>query len=69
MEMWTGIVTPSDLPAKGRWAPGSYWCECAICKRQFQGDKRAVQCARCAYNEPPSVEGRQPTPAEKEEQD
>lgn len=32
----------------GGYAPGNYICNCSICKKQFQGDKRAVQCEPCA---------------------
>jgi len=32
----------------GGYAPGNYMCNCSICKIQFQGDKRAVQCEPCA---------------------
>lgn len=32
----------------GGYAPGNYMCKCSICKTQFQGDKKAVQCESCA---------------------
>ena len=32
----------------GGYAPGYYMCNCSTCKKQFQGDKRAVQCEPCA---------------------
>lgn len=32
----------------GGYAPGDYYCTCATCKTQFQGDKMAVQCEPCA---------------------
>lgn len=32
----------------GGFAPGNYHCTCCICKETFQGDKRAVQCEKCA---------------------
>lgn len=32
----------------GGFAPGNYTCKCCICKQEFQGDKRAVQCESCA---------------------
>lgn len=32
----------------GGYAPGNYYCTCCTCKKQFQGDKRAVQCEQCA---------------------
>lgn len=30
------------------YAPGNYACICVTCKEQFIGDKRAVQCEKCA---------------------
>lgn len=38
---------PSVWPL-GLYAPGKYICKCAICEKQFDGDKRAVQCLECA---------------------
>jgi hypothetical protein len=32
----------------GGYAPGNYTCICCICKKEFHGDKRAVQCEPCA---------------------
>ena len=29
-------------------APGNYICQCTSCKKQFMGDKLAVQCLYCA---------------------
>jgi hypothetical protein len=34
----------------GGYAPGNYYCTCATCKAQFQGDKMAVQCEPCAVS-------------------
>lgn len=34
----------------GAYAPGNYTCHCANCKKQFVGDKRAVQCLECAIS-------------------
>lgn len=31
------------------WAPGSYANKCSICGSEFLGDKRAIACADCAY--------------------
>lgn len=36
-----------SFPVNGH-APGSYYCLCHKCKEQFQGDKRAVTCEKCA---------------------
>lgn len=32
----------------GGYAPGFYGCICTTCKKEFTGDKRAVQCEPCA---------------------
>jgi hypothetical protein len=29
-------------------ATGSYFCTCKVCKKEFMGDKRAIQCLSCA---------------------
>lgn len=34
----------------GMWAPGSYVCKCSACERQFEGDKRAMNCLPCAVS-------------------
>lgn len=34
-------------PVRG-FAPGGYACRCNRCQRQFEGDKRAGECAECA---------------------
>jgi len=39
---------PKQYPM-GSFAPGNYWHkECVTCKKEFIGDKRAVQCEPCA---------------------
>lgn len=38
-------------PMLGGWAPGNYLRRCHVCKGGFIGDKRAMQCADCAYRE------------------
>lgn len=38
----------SNNKALGGYAPGSYSCTCCECKKEFFGDKRAVQCYDCA---------------------
>lgn len=30
------------------YAPGGYFCTCAVCLKTFEGDKRALQCLECA---------------------
>lgn len=32
----------------GGYAPGNYFCRCVDCKKEFIGDKRAIQCEPCA---------------------
>jgi len=36
-------------PPKGGWAEGGYMCLCVKCGYYFAGDKRAAECADCAY--------------------
>lgn len=46
-----------ERPQRGCWAPGSYCCQCLACGDHFIGDKRAMECADCAYNpNPPKAE-------------
>lgn len=40
-----------DRPQMLGWAPGGYMCLCRVCEEHFIGDKRAIQCADCAYAE------------------
>lgn len=42
-----------DRPQRGCWAPGSYCCKCCGCGAAFIGDKRAIECADCAYDQNP----------------
>lgn len=56
-------LKPDDSrPPKGGWAPGDYCgMRCRICSATFTGDKRAFECADCAYEKqefyhPPSVD-------------
>jgi hypothetical protein len=47
------IIIPQEEPKQypiGGYAPGNYMCTCVICKQQFFGDKRAVQCEPCAIS-------------------
>jgi hypothetical protein len=46
-----------DRPQRGCWAPGNYCCRCVTCADHFIGDKRAVQCADCAYDPTSPQEG------------
>ena len=41
----------SPKPKKGGWATGKYSVICSKCKERFIGDKRARECADCAYGE------------------
>jgi hypothetical protein len=38
-----------DRPQRFGWAPGKYMNKCFECGAGFIGDKRARQCADCAY--------------------
>jgi hypothetical protein len=38
-----------DRSQRGAWAPGRYCCSCCDCGAKFIGDKRALECADCAY--------------------
>lgn len=45
--------------ARGGYAPGEYFVKCWKCECGFTGDKRAYECADCAYagsNRPPSCD-------------
>lgn len=46
-ELVMPLHTPNKYPIGG-FAPGFYNCNCVSCKKQFVGDKRAVQCELCA---------------------
>lgn len=37
-------------PGHGMWAPGEYMNQCRQCGDYFVGDKRAMLCGECAYN-------------------
>ena len=38
-------------PQKYMWKRGNYGIKCRICGDQFMGDKRALECADCAYDD------------------
>jgi len=38
-------------PPLKAWAPGEYWGNCSSCGKDFLGNKRAVMCASCAYED------------------
>lgn len=43
-------IKPEDNRSRrDGWAPGGYHCRCQSCQHIFTGDKRAYQCADCAY--------------------
>jgi hypothetical protein len=45
------IIIPKEESKQypiGGYAPGYYSCTCITCKKEFTGDKRAVQCEPCA---------------------
>lgn len=44
-------MKPRDpRPAHRGWAPGRYMSHCIVCRSHFAGDKRAFECADCAYS-------------------
>lgn len=43
-------------------ATGSYNCTCIYCKKNFIGDKRAVQCLSCAIKQAEEINKNNPTP-------
>ena len=43
-----GMIADSRPKRRG-WAPGRYMCGCVFCGEPFVGDKRAIECAACAY--------------------
>jgi len=38
------------IEGKG-WGPGGYTCKCWTCGESFMGEKRASECAPCAYGD------------------
>ena len=45
-------LEPRDLrPKNGAWAPGTYTNCCIICAAEFLGDKYALVCSTCAYDD------------------
>jgi len=44
-KMWADAMPKYPI---GGYAPGLYSCVCVSCKKEFMGDKRAVQCEPCA---------------------
>lgn len=44
-------IKPDKRKPKDGWATGYYANKCLSCKREFTGDKRATQCAPCAYED------------------
>lgn len=46
------IAGDDPRPPRLGWAPGHYTCTCVHCERGFYGEKRAWECADCAYARP-----------------
>lgn len=44
------LPPPDKRPAFGAWAPGDCMNKCLGCSKGFIGDKRALNCADCAYD-------------------
>lgn len=52
-DRWSKMKPQDDRPQRGGWAPGQYvFIKCRTCDCVFQGDKRAHECADCAYARP-----------------
>lgn len=49
MRTFNETSTPDPRPPRGGWATGSYFVRCSKCEQYFMGDKRASECASCAY--------------------
>ena len=47
----TAQLETDQRPQRFAWAPGNYIAKCSCCGKRFIGDKRAVLCAPCAYND------------------
>lgn len=45
-----------ERPPRGWWAGGEYMNICRKCGEHFIGDKRAGNCADCAYADSPNAE-------------
>lgn len=39
----------SQRDQMGGWAKGDYMCKCLDCEKEYLGDKRSWQCAKCAW--------------------
>jgi hypothetical protein len=56
---WRAICEEVDTKAPARdlrprnrgWAPGEHLSKCCLCSELFLGDKRASECAPCAYDD------------------
>lgn len=46
------VAADDSRPPRSGWAPGHYTCTCVHCDRAFYGEKRAWECADCAYARP-----------------
>lgn len=55
-------ISSDRRPPRHGWAAGQYMNKCHSCEQPFIGDKRAVQCADCAYKDAPNSK---PTPRRK----
>jgi len=50
-QVYDALTNKDRRPKKDGWAEGNYTAKCIDCKVWFVGDKRAVQCAPCAYDD------------------
>lgn len=49
--MFDSLIKEDSRPRRGGWAPGNYLNKCNCCGEEYIGDKRAIECADCAYTE------------------
>lgn len=59
MTLFEALINKDERPKKGAWAPGNYRNTCWTCMCGFTGDKRARQCAACAYKEEDGAKARE----------
>ena len=59
MKVFEALGNKDNRPQKGGWAAGNYTSTCCICGAFFMGDKRAVHCAPCAYDDKITTDNRE----------
>ena len=46
-----GLDPIDKRPDRGGWIWGGWWMQCAKCRHDFLGSRKATECADCAYAE------------------